>query len=108
MGLYHVRSYSARDFLETPRGSSHQAHFPDARKVGEPPWLPKRSIKTKPVDLFLGCTGNKVLGTRQLECIPAQSALLAQDRSGAKGVAALQWERVIENVEDAQGHPAAS
>jgi hypothetical protein len=50
----------------------------------------------------------ELLGAGDMEGFPAQLALLAQDVGAAEGVAGMQRQGVVEDVEDAQAHACFS
>jgi hypothetical protein len=52
--------------------------------------------------LYLDASG-AVPWRRQLKRLPPERALLSQDRNRAERIAAVQWQRMIEDVEDT--HP---
>ena len=59
--------------------------------------------KCQPSDRLLRRLRRVVLGRGELQRLPAERALLAQDRERAERVAAVQRQRVVEDVQDAQG-----
>jgi hypothetical protein len=57
------------------------------------------------IHLLLKGVTRALLGRGQMIGLPAQAALFPQDRNSAEGVAAMQGQGVIENVENT--HQAA-
>ncbi len=62
--------------------------------------------KCQPVDVLFRSSRRGMLRAREMERLPAEAALLEQDRARAEGVPALQRHRVIEHVQDAEAHRA--
>ena len=90
----------ARELLEPRLGSTHQAQFVDA---GGPRFRHRAAVETQAVDVLDVVRGRPLLGRSQVERLPAQRTLLTQDGRSAEGVAAVQRNGVIEDVEDAHG-----
>src|SRR5439155_25076388 len=76
----------------------HEAGACDARRASEAP----------AVDFLLERRAGSLLRGRQLNRVPPQPALLAQDRQGAEGVSAVQRKTMVQNVEDSQLHQGAT
>src|SRR5450432_4180786 len=104
VSMQDVGTYRARHFFETPRRCAHLRHFPDAGQAVKRAWFPRRSVEMKTVDVFFQCAGHGMLRTRHMERLPAQAPLLAQDRTRAERVAALERDRMVENMQDAKAH----
>ena len=79
-----------------------QAHLSDKAIA----WLAGRSEKCHPVNVFVQGICGALLGGGQVEGLPAQPALLAQDGKRPERIATMQRNRVIQDVKDAQGHAA--
>ncbi len=101
MGVQHVRLHAARHFQQARLGGLHervlgQAGQPGAGGRG-------RAEEVPPVHGFFRAAGGAVLGAGEVEGVPAQPALLAQQGQRAEGVAAVQGDGVVQDVEDAHG-----
>ena len=99
---------NAREVLQPTRSRPHLRTFVNDRHSTEQTWLPMRPMKPEAIDVFLDLTRVSMLRAGQLSCRPAESPLLAQDGEGPEGVAAVNGNRVIENVKDAGHAPSCS
>ena len=97
----------ARHLVETTLRRAHQRKLAQNRKLPQQPGLPQGPVEVEPVDVLLGHARRRVLRARKVESLPPDAPLFAQDRPRAERVAAVQWDRVIEDVEDPQAHPTA-
>jgi len=89
------------ELVDAARGEAHLRNEPGA--LGR-----QRAVKAQAISLFhLDCR-EALLRRGQVKRLPAQRALLAQDGRGAEGVAAMQREGVVEDVEDAHAEPWSS
>ena len=61
----------------------------------------RRAVEAQTVGVFFGLRAEALLGCGEVEGLPAQRRLLAQDGRRAEGIAAVQWQRMIEDVQDA-------
>ena len=92
-----VRLQFARKLLQPRFSSTHQAQFVDA---GRPCFRHRASVETQAVDVLDVSRRLALLGRGQMKGFPAQRPLLTQDSRGAEGVAAVQRDGVVEDVED--------
>jgi len=93
-----VRTKPPRQFVDAPRGGAHFIQINPARQPRQHRRRRRGAMETPAVDLLLQCRWSKVLGRGEVERFPAQPPLLAQDGRGAEGVAAVQGQRVVEDV----------
>ena len=61
---------------------------------------PGRAVKVQAVGFFFGHASIDLLGAGQVIGVPAHFPLVAQDGGAAEGVAGVQRQRVVEDVED--------
>ena len=108
MGVDDVGLDLAGDFFQAPAQCLHQGDFAAHRQVSQQPGAARRAVKMQAIDVFFSGLGRALLGRGDVKRLPAQRALLAQQRRRAKGVAAVQRNGVVENVQDAQGHDAVA
>ena len=90
--------------LEPPlacRGSPPTGSAPAPAR--QPPSAHARAVEVKAVHVFLVRRRAVVLGRREVQRLPAERALLLQDRERPEGVAAVQRNRVVEDVQDLAG-----
>ena len=82
----------------------HQLHFAEYRPFCRRSCRARRTVKVPAVDVFLRRRTADVFGRSQVKCFPAQAPLPVQDRQGAECIAAVQRNRMIEDVQDTQSH----
>ena len=101
MSMNHVGADVGGDFGEAPRGRTHLGNLTDhGQAVGKA--LDRRRPEELPViNGLVGVKLRRVLGRRQMERLPAPRTLVCENRQRAKDVAALQRQRMVENVKDA-------
>ena len=58
----------------------------------------------QPVHVFFRHPAFDLPRAGDVEGLPTQGALLAQNRGAAEGVAGMQWDGMVEDVEDAHGY----
>lgn len=61
------------------------------------------TIKMKPIDVFFRYQTIDLLWAGQVEGLPAQPALLPQDACCAERVPGVQWEGMVQKVQNAHG-----
>ena len=98
MGVDHVGLEFPDEGFEALFGGADQPPFVEA---GRARWWHRTAVEIEAIDLFVGRCAVALLGRREVEGLPAEGALLPQDRRGAEGVAAVQGNGVVEDVEDA-------
>jgi hypothetical protein len=78
------------------------------RQFGQRSARGRGAVEVQAVDGFFQIVAGMLLGAGHMEGFPAERALLAQDRAGAEGVAAVQRDRVVEDVQDTHHAPSIS
>ena len=96
-----VRTHSFGYLRETIAHRTHQRDLAKQWPSADPLGFPQRSIEVQPVDVFFGCTRRRVLRPGEVKSLPSEASLLSQDRTRAECVAAVQRDRVIQDVEHA-------
>ncbi len=101
MGMDDVRANFPRDFFQAGFELLHQAPVRlTTGQAGQAPSGDRGAVEVQAIDVFERRCGFALLGRGEVKGLPAQRALLAQERRGAEGVAAVQRNRVVEDVED--------
>ncbi len=108
MSVQDVRSDRREELLESLRSGVDDHHVVEDRNSLQLRGLDSRAVEVESCDVFLGLPRRVVFRCRQLKRLPPQSPLLAQQRQRAKCVAALQRQRMIQDVENAQAHDLTS
>jgi len=100
MRVQHIGLQLARELLQPRLGGTHQAQLVDA---GGPRFGHRAAVEAQAIDVLDVSRYLALLGRGQVKRLPAQRTLLTQDGRSAEGVAAVQRNGVIEDVEDAHG-----
>ncbi len=95
MSMDEIGRFRLYEIVDSPRG---QPHLLDQSR----PRGARRAVEVPAVDRFLGDFAWTLLGACQLQGLPTEPALLAQDGQGAERVPAVQWKRVVEHMKDTQ------
>ena len=108
MGVQDIRTQLARQLHETNLGRLHQCPLVDDWQFsGQAAWR-GRAEEAQAVGFFLQPLGIELLGAGEMKGLPPQPALTAQDVGAAEGVAGVQRQGMVEDVQDAQRHAAFS
>ena len=102
MGMKDVRADHPRDLEQPGLGLAHQRKLREHRELR--PASRGGAVEVPAVDRLFRGRGRGVLGAGEVKRFPTELALLAQDRQRAKRVAAVQGNRVVEHMENAQRH----
>src|SRR5208283_2667966 len=100
MGVDYIGSCTAGNLLNSLLRTGHEPQFPcnrDGRKQRTAQWCP---IKVPAVDILFCGLGAMMLRRREMQGLPSEGPLLAQDCQRPEAVSALQWDGVIEHVQD--------
>src|SRR6202030_1732498 len=89
--------------LQTVRERVHHPQLRHRRQAGEPRAVERRAEEMPAVDRLFETLGALLLRAGEMGRVPSEPPLLSQYRQRAKRVAAVQWERVIEDMQDAHG-----
>ena len=95
----------AGDLLDAFSKLSHQRHFAKDRQRCQESRSGFGPVEAQAVNIFEWSADLALLGGGEMEGFPAQGPLFPEQRSGTEGVAAVQRNGVVEDVEDAH-HPA--
>ena len=68
----------------------------------------RRTVEMPTVYNFFLCIAMGVLGRSEVECFPAQLALLTQNREGSKGIAAMQGDGMVQHMQNTRHTAIAS
>src|SRR5688572_32524607 len=104
MGLNDVRFFHRHDFADPLAQRLNDRELIEHGKLRERSARLGRAIEAQAVVLFDGRSVPSMLRARDVRRLPAELALLAQDRGAAEGVAALHRQGVIEDVENSRTH----
>jgi len=107
VGMDDVRADFAGDFFEPGLESLHQGEFLENRQICERTFRQRCTIEAQAVDFLERCGVFALLGRGQVEGLPAQPPLFAQQCGGTEGVATVQRDGVVEDVKRAD-HACAS
>ena len=99
MGVQHVGLESFRELDQPAARRGHLGQIGDARKPGYDAGAHHRAVKRPAVHLVDCTVARRMTRRRELERFPAERALLPQDCSRAKCIAAVQRERMVEEVQ---------
>ena len=97
MSMNNIRLCHADDFTQSVGGEFHLSQ--QARALDT--W---RTVKSHAIDIIMEGLCWTLLRCRQVEGFPSKLPLFTQNGERAKGVAAVQRDGVIQDVEDAQAH----
>lgn len=101
MGVDDIRLKFLRQAQQTALGRPHERPLIEHRQpAGDARWL-RRTVEMQAIRRFFRHRTVDLFWTRQVIRLPAQIALLAQDVGAAKGVAGVQRQGMVENVQDA-------
>jgi len=105
VGVDQVGAHGCRHRLDARGKLSHQRHLVEPRHTA-PAGCGRRAMEVPAVHRLLQRrAAGSVLGAGQVEGLPPERALLAQQRQRAERVPAVQRDRVVEDVEDAHSAP---
>ena len=104
MGMQDVRPHLLDHLGDPPAHGRHQPQFADSRQLRSSVGVERSAEEMPVVDRLLGDRRRTLLRRSEMEGLPAAPTLLAQQGERAKRVAAMQRQRMVEDVEDAQWH----
>lgn len=61
-------------------------------------------VEMPTVDIFLTGSASNLFWGCQMKSFPAQPTLLAQDRQRAECITAMEWDRMIEDMQNSETH----
>src|SRR5574340_1275395 len=101
--MQNMGPYVLDDLLDAVGGFTHQLDLCESRNTFKQPARRQRAIEMPAVHLFFVSRHQPLFRAGKMERFPAQRSLLLEDRQCAESVAAVQRNRMIENMQDAHG-----
>ena len=95
-----VRFVEADQFLQSRLGGVHLAEVAAQAGHGR---RGRRAVEGPAVDRFLLGFARALLGRGEMQGLPTEAPLLVQEGQGAESIAAVQRNRVVEDVQYPQG-----
>src|SRR5574343_80723 len=102
VGVDDVRPDVTGDCFQPGFQLLHQGQFAADGQIGQPAGGGRGAVEAQAIHVVDRCNRLSLLGRGQVKGFPTQGLLFAEQCCGAKGIAAVQRDRMIKDVQDAR------